>query len=183
MTSDATGKSFNFGIQLILDPETAGGDGGCSIALEHKTKPLRCTDADGHGCFQAIEKNDWHGGKWLFSTVTALETGCDTQRRRGWYTQQWQWKNKHIVFTFHFSPAFAYCLKIQSQDCSCYGILMQSRRDILSVIENSLYCIVYNTSNNMNKPLFCVCVCFFSHLGPTAWETSCCSDCQKLRCV
>lgn len=29
MTSDATGKSFNFGIQLILDPATAAG-GQCA---------------------------------------------------------------------------------------------------------------------------------------------------------
>lgn len=73
----------------------------------------------------------------------------------------------NIVFTFHFSPAFAYCLKIQSQDRSCYGILMQSRRDILSVIENSLYCIVYNTSNNN-----CVCVCVFFFSFGTNWDPS-----------
>lgn len=74
----------------------------------------------------------------------------------------------YTVFTFHFSPAFDYCLKIQLQDRVCYGTLMQSRRDILSVIENSLYCIVYNTSNNMNKPFLCL---FFLSFG-TNWDPS-----------
>lgn len=58
MTSDATGKSFNFGIQLILDPETAAGGEAMHWNTKCKTKPLHGTDGDGHGCFQAIEKND-----------------------------------------------------------------------------------------------------------------------------
>lgn len=153
---------FSFGVQLVLDPETAEpGWGGLGLEAMHwnterKTKPLCSTDGDGHRCFQVIgkKKNDT-GGKLLFSN------------------QSWPWRqavtrkdvdgkiNNFHSFPFHCRRAYAYYW-LSAGLCLLFGILMQSRRNILSLIKNSLYFTMYTKSDYMNKLLsFCVWFFFF----------------------